>query len=159
MNTLSHGIINFIVAYALGFTPAQIFIVVLAGTLIDIDHLLYYIGKRPSLLKTPFRLYKITVRHWRWYQARLFFFHTIEFNLFILVLSIFSPVFLYISLGMIIHLLADVYDYLIHLRSFVWLKHWFITYYVLRYVHKKAKQTKKQLAKTRRNIKKKLSRK
>ena len=143
MHTLTHGVINFVIAYVLGFTPEQIVIIVLAGTIIDVDHLLYYAWKKPHLLKRPLQFYNMTVKHWRWYEAKLFLFHTLEFNLVILLLGFVNPLFFYISLGIGIHLIGDVYDYLLHLRSWVWLKHWFLTYYLVWYVKKKRKLKKR----------------
>ena len=94
-------------------------IVFLASILIDVDHYLSHAFKEKDLsLK---RIYKSSVkRREKWmnfsvkekkeYKLRPFIFHGIEFWIVILVLSFFHKIFLYIFLGIMIHMFFDFID-------------------------------------------------
>jgi hypothetical protein len=65
----------------------------------------------------------------------------LEFNVLVLLLGLFvHPFFLYLVLAFVIHMVMDVYDYILHLGNIRWAKHWFVTYYVLRYLDRKARE-------------------
>ena len=138
MHSISHALINGLAGYVLGFEPRIIALLVIAGVVIDLDHFLYYL----VTTKKPIRqLFGLGVKHWMCYTPRLFLFHTLEFNVIVLLFGLFvHPFFLYLELAFVIHMMMDVYDYILHLGNIRWAKHWFVTYYVLRYLNRKARE-------------------
>lgn len=91
---------------------------------IDIDHPILYITK-----------YKIfSVKWWikkanelcKKLQAELYIFHSPEINLILIFLSIFSPLFVWISLSSLLHIALDIISHHNYHRNFKFIKNWSI---------------------------------
>lgn len=98
--------------------PFYLGLLFLASFLIDFDHYIEAVlhTKKLSLFKA-FDYYKsLQQREQESYKKGLrkkgefYIFHTVEFHLFIVLLSIFFPFLFYIFLGMVFHSLLDILD-------------------------------------------------
>ena len=121
-----HILIGFVFSYLLVyFFHFSIF----AGTiiflsswfLIDLDHYLRFISKSHKLSAIQFwkwsldrgkRWKKLSREQKKEYKQPIFIFHGIEFILILIVLSYFFEFFIFVIIGVIIHLLADYIDIL-----------------------------------------------
>ena len=106
MKLIYHFIVSLIISILLFpvFKHNVIFILV-GGFLIDIDHLIWHIFKyREFNIKRAHHMnYDKSIKH------RIHIFHLLEFLLICLILSLFSQIFLLISLGLIVHHIMDIY--------------------------------------------------
>ena len=100
-------------------TLTKAIIVFLAAVLIDIDHYLFYvIDKKDFSLKNSFKWYKKHAKNWlkmspttrEKYKRPVILCHGIEFLLIILILSLFSQTFLFISVGVLFHFTLDFHQ-------------------------------------------------
>ncbi|MBI4451540.1 hypothetical protein HY642_06200 [Candidatus Woesearchaeota archaeon] len=140
MHSLTHAIINATIALLLGLPAQGVLLVVAAGVLIDLDHLIYYYYSLKGF--TLGKIYRRSVKHWLVPKPNFFLFHTLEFSVFVAALAVFNPSFQYISLGILLHLLADAYDYAIHHANLAWAKHFLVSYYIFRYLRLQARHAR-----------------
>lgn len=84
------------------------FIVFLASFLIDADHYLryVYVAKDISIKNSISYFYDKSKKRFH----ELYIFHTVEFWVFILILGFYYPVFIYVLLGMLYHMVFDFID-------------------------------------------------
>jgi len=87
-------------------------IIFLSSVLIDIDHYLLYVYRNKNLS---------LIKSWRWHiylhnnlkESKIPFlhiFHTFEFIFLVFVLSLFYKIFIWIFIGLIFHVILDLYD-------------------------------------------------
>ncbi len=138
MHTISHLIINTAVGLLLGFSPENALLLGLFGILIDLDHFVYYLYKGKSFKS----LYRAGSKHWLEYKPRFFIFHTLEFNILLLVLGALHPLFLLIALAFAIHVFCDGYDYFLHIWDRKWLSHWVASYFVWKHLQSQARKAR-----------------
>ena len=103
----------FLIIVGVPFFNATLFL--LSSVLIDIDHYFYYVWKKkdPNLFKAYKWHIKVSrelkgMRKRKKYKRTVLVFHGIEFLLFLLILSVFFPTFIWIFFGSIFHLLLDL---------------------------------------------------
>ncbi|MBU0894629.1 MAG: hypothetical protein KKF48_03285 [Nanoarchaeota archaeon] len=95
-------------------------LIFLSTVLIDIDHYVYYVYKKRDLSLKKARkwnlelgkkcFYLIQNKKQKNFHGVFCFFHGIEIIIIMFFLSIFSRIFLFISLGLTFHLLLDIYS-------------------------------------------------
>ncbi|MBS3078646.1 hypothetical protein J4218_00830 [Candidatus Pacearchaeota archaeon] len=101
------GAIFSIILYVIGLDIFNCTLVFLASFLIDFDHYLWYIIKHEDFhLKNAFYFLK----HLKKKKKTLMIFHTLEFLIFVLLLSYVWIEFFWISIGMIFHSILDLID-------------------------------------------------
>lgn len=92
------------------------FIILASSVLIDVDHYLYYVCKKHDLsLKNAYNWFisknkfmkSLPLKQREKYKKVIIIFHGIEFWSIIFILSFFHKIFLFVLLGIIIHLIAD----------------------------------------------------
>jgi len=110
------AIVSTIIYIFFQITFLQALIIFLSSFLIDADHYLYYTikNKNPSLkkahkwfLKKRKKWVKLTKEQKQKYKHVIIIFHGIEFIIFIGIISIYIPIFIYILIGILIHLTLD----------------------------------------------------
>jgi len=123
MHPKEHLIIGFVASliivfvFDLGF---MIWVAIFLGSIfIDLDHAMRYTIKTKNF--NPFKFWKwsmkeieekrsIPLNKRKSYRQPIFIFHGVEFWLIILILGYWHPVFLWILLGMMIHIFSDHID-------------------------------------------------
>jgi hypothetical protein len=119
----------------LGATPHQSLIVGLGGVLIDIDHLIYFIFI--AKIRKIGDMWDFHKRENAIHRPHFFIFHMIEFIGLFLIISYFIDFTLFlIALGFLLHLLTDAVMYLLHHKSFNWLKKFSLFYIISRKIYK-----------------------
>ncbi|HLC65481.1 MAG TPA: hypothetical protein VJI46_05165 [Candidatus Nanoarchaeia archaeon] len=99
---------------------------VLLGVLIDIDHILYFIVKYKAWgIK---KWLSISSRLRKNMQAKLYLFHSPEFNAMVAVGSFFQSIFLFVLLSNLLHISLDVIDHYKYHKNFSGLKNWSVFY-------------------------------
>ncbi len=113
---ITGAIISFILYLIFPITPLQASIIFISSFLIDIDHYFYYAFKNKSLnpvnaTKWFFKKRKIWLQlspiERKKYKRAVIIFHGIEFWMLLLVLSFFNKIFVFILIGIAIHMLLD----------------------------------------------------
>ena len=136
MHTLKHLLINISLGILILFVlnerifSINLLLIILAGVLIDIDHVFNEIYK--GTIKNPRKV----IRYWASTQDKhvkeLYLFHSYEFLFILLVLSfIFMPL-IYILIGLIIHFITDGITNYNDIKSFSWLKHYSVIWWLIR---------------------------
>ncbi len=123
MNWLKHTLVNIVLLILI--TPlvkpthGEIYVLLLAGILIDADHLVNDFSKH----RVKGKPFKAVIRYW--WQAgdsdvrEFHFLHNIEtITLLFVISAIYSEILLFVSLGLIFHLVGDVLITLRHEKSF-----------------------------------------
>ena len=118
-----HILIGFAVAYLLtyffNFSLIAGFIIFLSSFLLDFDHYLLYVYKtRNFSLRKAYnqaitdgkKWGKLLVQQKSQYKLKIFLFHGIEFFIILIALSQFSIFFLWVLIGFLIHMAADIPD-------------------------------------------------
>jgi hypothetical protein len=113
MDTIRHILINgtfaaIISKIALGYVDLKFFIVVvLAGALVDLDHIGPAI--KTGIIKSFSRFVRHLIKIRNIHTADLYILHTYEFILLIILIGVFfnSMITLFIAIGLILHLAAD----------------------------------------------------
>jgi len=106
-----HVLLGFLFAYIIyWFTSITIFqaiLIFLSAVLIDFDHYLFCIirNKDYSLKNAYSHLKKI---HFKKHKPTMMIFHTIEFLIFIAILSFYFDIFIFIFIGMLFHSITDI---------------------------------------------------
>ena len=103
---------------AIGFLGASI--IFLSSFLIDVDHYLYYVYKQKDhnlarayrwFVKNGEAFYKLKPEEQKKYKRTIFLFHGIEFwVILLLLLMLFNEIFLFILIGIVIHMILDFID-------------------------------------------------
>jgi len=98
----------------------NVLIIFFANLLIDIDHYILYIFKFKSLDVVRAHNYFFNEE-----KSFLLFFHTVEFLLVLLILSLSFKLVFFVLIGVVIHLLLDIYEetrkkYIGRFPSIVW---------------------------------------
>lgn len=106
---------------SLGFFP--IIAIFLSSFIFDIDHYLFYVKRKKDFnLKKSFYWHKKFREGNKFHKPLTHIFHTIEFHLFLLILSLFFPFVIYIFLGLLFHSLVDLLDLIyakrVHVREY-----------------------------------------
>ncbi|MBT4165909.1 hypothetical protein HOE04_02635 [archaeon] len=118
------GAIASIILYLIfQLTPLQTLIIFLASFLIDVDHYLYYIFHKKNLsLKNAHHWFiekrkkwvKLTRKQKEEHKHVIIIFHGIEYLIILIFLSFYNPVFTFIIIGTLIHLVLDYIDLYYH---------------------------------------------
>jgi len=112
----------------IGLSSLLIFV---GGLLVDVDHVLWYIYKtRDFNLKRCFEYFMKSRKPgcYNMYEGNMTVFHTMEFVLLMLFLSTIHDFMLIINIGLIVHLMMDIIDRIMHKIGFInriWLSLWF----------------------------------
>ncbi|MGC9309561.1 MAG: hypothetical protein ACP5D2_02600 [Candidatus Nanoarchaeia archaeon] len=122
-----HVLFGFVIAYILvyffNFSLLAGLIIFIASWLIDIDHYFYHVYKqRDFSLKRAYNWFimkrekhKKLLKHKRkLHKNHILLFHGFEFFLIITFLAYFSPLFLWMLIGVFIHMLADYAELIYH---------------------------------------------
>jgi ABC-type antimicrobial peptide transport system permease subunit len=97
----------------LPFVKIFALIVFLAAIFIDTDHYLCYLFEHKDVsLKNAYRYFYSNPK-----KIHLYIFHTVEFWILLAILSIFTPFFLAILIGIFLHIIQDLVYHLQHPRS------------------------------------------
>jgi len=136
MNTIKHFLINAIVAsviskLTLGYIDMYFFwIVSLSGVLIDLDH--FFVAVYTGLINHPRKLLK----YW-WHitdkRVKAFYiFHTFEFTFLMILIGIMfnNFVFLFIAIGLLLHLIGDAITNTIQAHGLSWVSDYSLLYIV-----------------------------
>lgn len=136
-----HSIIHFIIGVSVAliifkFSIPLAVIFVLASVLIDIDHIVEMKFNKAELKKIMvFDLKKYKKINYRTPQQYLHLFHTFEFMVLLLVLSLlYYPVFI-VFLAFFVHLLTDGWGNFLNRNlgkagGKNWIKYWILRYYI-----------------------------
>ncbi len=101
-------------------TAPNIIIAMSASVLIDLDHVHLIMRERAytreGIKRLNENIYKPTIdgKPNRMYVDIVYLFHTIEFNLLLLLLSRYYPFLKYVVIGFIFHILCDIYHHRAH---------------------------------------------
>ena len=134
MRSPEHFIINLAVGLVLlnlvpGFTLFDLWLMLLASVIFDIDHILYYLAKERNLNFRKFNDFRREL--YGSMQTKIFTFHTFDFLVvFGLVVWQFPSMF-YFYLGYLIHVAADwaraAYHFRRNRKGFIkWTKYWIL---------------------------------
>jgi membrane-bound metal-dependent hydrolase YbcI (DUF457 family) len=97
----------------------QAALVFLSSIFIDIDHYFYYLVKKKGLnLKTAYKFFIESEKRWlslplekrEEYKRIIVIFHGIEFLLLITILSFLFPIIFWVFLGVLVHILVDLFE-------------------------------------------------
>ncbi|MFZ5955068.1 MAG: hypothetical protein ACOYT4_01460 [Nanoarchaeota archaeon] len=116
-------VFSYILVYFFRFSLLSGLIIFLSSILIDIDHYFYYMIKYNYY--NPFTFYekaiartktlnKLSYSEKRKYKLGIFIFHGIEFWIILISLSFWHNFFLFILIGVFIHMIADIPDEIYH---------------------------------------------
>ena len=130
MNTAKHVLINAVFAALvskslLGFVDPRFFwTIVLVGGLVDLDHLIPSIYD--GMIKHPVAMIRFWAGKVNVHLRRLYLFHTYEFVLLMILLGIVfdKPIFLFISIGIVLHLIADAVTNTRFIKGVSWVPHY-----------------------------------
>lgn len=102
-----YGALFSILLFLFKVDPNYCILVFFASFLIDFDHYSWYVIRKKDIsLKKAYYHLKDNVKK----KLTLMIFHTIEFHIFVLLLSYFWIGFFYIFIGMLFHSLLDLID-------------------------------------------------
>lgn len=126
MHLLIHLLFNLLISFTFELSSTNIWIVVLSGILIDLDHLIYvfFIAKKVRF-KQIMQWYR---REYSSHNPHLYIFHSLEFIIVIFLLGLLvNNFFIYVGIGLIFHLVLDWVAYLFYYKSFKpWFKYFFL---------------------------------
>ncbi|MGV8151597.1 MAG: hypothetical protein ACP5OG_00815, partial [Candidatus Nanoarchaeia archaeon] len=123
MNLIFHIIINSLFGYALNLNNFEIFILILGGVFIDIDHLIfqYFVIKN----KTLKQIYSWHKKEYKIKRMHYFPFHFLE--ILVIIAGLFYFINKYLSLffiGFALHILTDLVEHIIFHRNLSPLKYY-----------------------------------
>jgi len=137
-----HILIGSVFAYILvtffNFSLIAGIVIFLSSILIDLDHYFLYIIQQKKFSPSKFweysidldnKINKLSTREKAKYKLPIFAFHGIEFWSMIILLSFINPVFYWIILGIIIHMIPDFIE-LIYAKDPLYLKLSIIIVYI-----------------------------
>ena len=105
------AIFSIFIFFIFKITIFQAALIFFASFLIDFDHYLWYIFKKNDFSSK--RAFKIFIEELRFPKKPLFMvFHSLEFLIFIFILSYFWTYFSFILIGLIFHSILDIIDLL-----------------------------------------------
>ena len=120
-----HLIIGLIISTLLylifNLTLLQVFIIFLASFLIDFDHYLYYAFKKKNfnpkyshknLVERRKYWLRLSKKEKQEYKRPLILFHGIEFWILLFILSFFHKMFIFVLIGIFIHIIVDYIEIL-----------------------------------------------
>lgn len=109
-------------------------IIFLASFLVDFDHYLYYVYKTgdfnfSNAVSFYLDMTSNMIKNKKYAKSPLMIFHTVEFVALLFILGFFNSLFIYIALGIIIHIVLDIVDLrnkgILHVRSHSAINHYF----------------------------------
>lgn len=129
MNILSHFILNILVMLPFSLNPTELLVVGIAGVIIDIDHLFYFLFVEKKWHPKDM---------WSWYKKEnavhrphFYMFHMVEFILIFMIVSFFINRYLFlVSIGFALHFLEDAIVYIIYHKNLEWIKSFSLFYYL-----------------------------
>jgi len=130
-----NAIIGSVMLYILGYPifSYELLMIVSFGFFIDIDHLFNEIFKGDLFYPEK------TVKKWilitEEYTGELYLFHSYEFMGFVLLLGLWSPLFVFAFVGLAVHFICDAFTNFKETRSFEFLEDFSIIYYVYKWRH------------------------
>lgn len=136
MKTSTHLIANGSIALALNFstnieTNHLVAFIAWGGIIIDVDHPILYFSKYNTLkIKDWVKIQKSLAKK---LQAELYFFHSPEINLTLMILGVFYPFFLWIFLSSLIHITLDIISHYAYHKNFKFLRKWSIIYNIIKH--------------------------
>jgi len=102
------AIFSLLIFYLFQITIFQASLILLSSVLIDFDHYMFGAVRKKTLkLK---RLYFWHKALGRTHKTMMHIFHSIEFIIFIVILSFYFNFFLFILIGMVFHSILDIFD-------------------------------------------------
>ena len=130
MNILIHLIVNSLAAiplkYYLGWDLRAVLIFVLAGILIDLDHLFYFFVKYKTI--KLYQLITIGKELRKRMKPGIYIFHSFEFNIILIMASVFHHIIAIVLLSNAIHIILDIIEHYHYHRNFLWIKKWSMIY-------------------------------
>ena len=126
IHIIAGAIISILIYLIFPITPLETLTIFLSSFLIDFDHYLLYTFKFKNIsLKNSVRYFfnhrtewlKILNKERNKYKRNIFFLHSIEAWIVLLILSLLHPIFYFILIGFAIHMLLD-YTEIIQLREY-----------------------------------------
>ncbi len=126
MNTLVHFSVNSLAVvplrYYFNWNFETILIFILAGVLIDIDHLAYFSLKYKTL--NPAKWWQIGKKLRRKMEPGTYVFHSPEFNGSLLAVSFFNHLAFVLLLSNTIHVSLDIIEHYKYYGNFAWMNKW-----------------------------------
>lgn len=123
MNTSGHLLLSLLLLVLYPYFGPLIIVSIVAAILIDIDHVpliihqkAYTYQKIKWIIKNIQDIYKKN-GHER-FKGNLYLFHTVEFNIILLIAAIYQPILWYVLGGFVFHIITDI---IAHWPSFRWL--------------------------------------
>tara|TARA_Y100000031_G_scaffold143423_1_gene173851 strand:- start:31 stop:435 length:405 start_codon:yes stop_codon:yes gene_type:complete len=124
-----HGVFHFfiglivgLILYGLGVLNLGLFLIfVMYSFLIDIDHLFFFVWKKGLNFQEWIWLHKSLYRR---KEAQPYLFHTIEWQVVLIVLSFLGEVFFVLFLSGLLHVFLDALVHYLYHRNFHWLRRW-----------------------------------
>lgn len=131
MNTLTHIAVNTAISFPMKYVfncdlPTVFIFMVVGGILIDIDHLLFLTFKHKTI--NPKKWILIGKKMRSKMQPGLYIFHSPEFNILLLLLSLFNEIAWVVFLSNFVHITLDIVEHYKYHGNFIWMKNWSITY-------------------------------
>ncbi len=107
-HAIAGGIFSILIYFIFQISLFNAFLIFLASFLIDFDHSVWYICRKKDFsLKKAYNLLKSIEKP---PKPIMVIFHTIEFLLFMFILSFFFEPFLFLLIGMLFHSVLDIID-------------------------------------------------
>lgn len=122
-------VVSFLLVFFLNFSLVSGLVIFLSSFLIDVDHYFLYVYRKKDLNPLAARKYffnfvdkwnKIPKNERPKYQHGLIIFHGIEFWILLGLLSFLNPLFLWILMGVMIHMSADWFHIIEHKESLLY---------------------------------------
>lgn len=99
-------------SYLNNFSVAVLLVILGSAVLIDFDHYLFYVWRKKDFsLKNAYKFYMNSKRPGK---PGIMIFHTIEFQLLVLLVSFAFPWLIFVQAGMLLHLSLDIYDMILN---------------------------------------------
>jgi len=127
-----HILFGFVFSYILilffHFTLFSGIIIFLSSVLIDFDHYLIYAMKGKFNLIKNYKEHKtwtakresLSINERKKYKKQIFLFHGVETYLLFFILSFIHPLFLYIFLGIMLHIIVDLFELIYKKEPLCW---------------------------------------
>ncbi|MFH2021500.1 MAG: hypothetical protein ABIJ34_08875 [archaeon] len=132
MNIFIHLMANLIVSYFLkiflNMSDHLLLVFILAGVLIDIDHLFLFAVKYRKIDPKEWLARAKMLR--KNMESELYIFHSPEFNLLLIAAAFFYEQIWLIILSNFIHISLDIIEHFTYHRNFRWIRRWSILFFL-----------------------------
>ncbi len=129
------------IAFAMYFNVTHPLIFVMSSVLIDLDHVYEIVASKDFKKAHIYNIFSFNTINYIEPQKQIHILHTFEILALLFVLGNFHFIFKWIFLGFLFHMMLDAIGN-VYNRNFKkygaknWLKHWFLTYYLLKFAGK-----------------------